>query len=126
MKISASFSKFSLPTSRDIPRMTSFGSMTFPSDLLIFRPWASLRMLWNNTYKQGIDGYFHVCLGLRAACNVINKCRCVKWNHKSLAVPLSDDNSHPSQFVDYDLLLWLGKKGKGNNYVLGPLKALYM
>jgi len=32
------------PTSRDIPYMTSMGSMTLPRDLLIFRPLASLRV----------------------------------------------------------------------------------
>ena len=33
-----------LQTSREIPVMTSMGSITFPRDLLIFRPWASLTM----------------------------------------------------------------------------------
>ena len=39
-------------TCSDIPWMTSMGSMTFPSDLLILRPCASRRILWNNTYSK--------------------------------------------------------------------------
>ena len=35
-----------------MPWITSIGLMTFPSDLLIFRPCESRTMLWNNTYSR--------------------------------------------------------------------------
>lgn len=36
--------------------MTSRGSMTFPRDLLILRPWASRTMAWRYTWGQGGTG----------------------------------------------------------------------
>ena len=39
-------------TARVIPLITSIGSITFPSDLLILRPWASRTIAWRYTWYK--------------------------------------------------------------------------
>lgn len=61
-------------TSREIPVMTSRGSMTLPRDLLIFLPWASLTTACRYTCEKSSWGPVHVWLTMLLSHHVVLYC----------------------------------------------------
>lgn len=68
VRISAHASGF---TSREIPVMTSRGSMTLPRDLLIFLPWASLTTACRYTWRPMLPSHQVATYARCTACAIL-------------------------------------------------------